>query len=259
MQKKKKALTSKKSLLKKSIAVPKKSFSKEIERTKTGINGFDELVEGGIPRGAFVLLSGGTGTGKSIFGMNFLASGIDLNEPGVYISLEESYDENRLQMQLFGWDIEEMQRQKKLIIAQPKMYDFDRLIELLQDAVTSIGAKRVVIDSISILELYFKDKFDTRHSIINLSTALKEIGVTTIAITEIDEGTGRLSRDSVEEFVSDGVIVLHIEKKDNIMSRAISVRKMRATNHSMKIHPMKIEKKKGIVIYPFEESFEDYK
>jgi KaiC/GvpD/RAD55 family RecA-like ATPase len=231
----------------------------EIIRIKTGVEGFDDLIEGGIPRSAFVLLSGGTGTGKSIFGMNFLAHGAKNDEPGVYVSLEEGFDENKKQMALFGWEMDEMQKQKKLLVLQPKIYNFDKLVESIQEAIYSIKAKRVVIDSISILELYFEDKFNTRRSILELARTLKGLDVTTIAITEADENTGKLSRDSVEEFVADGVIMLYLDKRENLMSRAIGVRKMRATNHSLRIHPVQIKKPKGMIIYPFEQSFEEFK
>jgi len=233
--------------------------SSKIERVKIGVEGFDELIEGGIPNDSFVLLSGGTGTGKSIFGINFLAYGAEHDEPGVYVSLEEGYEENVKQMALFGWGLEELQKQKKLLILQPKMYNFDKLIESIQDAVYSIKAKRVVVDSVSILELYFEDKFKTRRSILDLAKTLKGMGVTTLAISEIDDREGGLSREGVEEFVADGVIILYLDKKENLMNRAIGIRKMRATNHSLKIHPVKIEPKKGMVVYPFEETFEDYK
>jgi KaiC/GvpD/RAD55 family RecA-like ATPase len=231
----------------------------DIVRIKTGIEGFDELIEGGIPKDSFVLLSGNTGTGKSIFGMNFLAYGARNNEPGVYVSLEEGYEANKAQMNIFGWNLDELQKNDSLMIIQPKIYNFDKLVEAIQTAIYRSKAKRVVIDSVSLFELYFEDKFNTRRSLLDLAKTLKNLGVTTLAITETDEGSGRLSRDSVEEFVSDGVIVLLIDKKENQMNRAISVRKMRATNHSLKIHPIKIEKKKGIKVYPFEETFEEFK
>ena len=229
-----------------------------VNRVKTGIEGLDELIEGGIPQGAFVLLSGGTGTGKSIFGINYLAYGAQHGEPGVYISLEEGYEENKLQMNLFGWDIEKLQKEKKLLILQPKIYNFDKLVETIQDTITSIGAKRVVIDSISILELYFEDPFKTRRNILELGRIMKGLGVTTLAISEIDEGSVGISRQGVEEFVSDGVIMLFLQKKENLMSRAINIRKMRATNHSLRVHPMQIQKPHGIIVYPFEETFEEF-
>ncbi|MEK6959083.1 MAG: ATPase domain-containing protein [archaeon] len=239
-------------------SAPGKENSKSIVRLKTGVKGFDELVDGGIPQGSFVLLSGATGTGKSIFGMNFLAYGANNDEQGIYISLEEGYSSNKTQMNQFGWNLDELQKNKKLLILQPKIYDFDKLVESIQDSIVALGAKRVVIDSISVLDLYFEDKFKTRRNILDLAKTMKNMGVTTIAICEIDEASMQISRDGVEEFVSDGVIVMLLDKRDNFLKRAISIRKMRATNHSLKIHPVQIKKPTGIIIYPFEETFEQF-
>jgi KaiC/GvpD/RAD55 family RecA-like ATPase len=247
----------KKSKLKKiqSPTTPKEDL---VDRVITGVEGFDELIEGGIPRSSFILLSGGTGTGKSIFGMNFLAHGANNGEPGIYVSLEEGYEENKLQMGLFGWDLDQFQKEKKLMILQPKIYNFDKLLESIQNAIYSIKAKRVVIDSISILELYFEDKFKTRRNILDLAKTIRAMGVTTLAIAEIDDVTGGISREGVEEFVADGVIILFLDKKENMLNRAISVRKMRATNHSLKIHPLKIKRPGGVIVYPFEETFNEF-
>jgi KaiC/GvpD/RAD55 family RecA-like ATPase len=230
----------------------------DVERVKTGVEGFDELVEGGLLKNSFILLSGATGTGKSIFAMNFLAHGAMNGENGVYVSMEEGYDANKSQMKMFGWDIDQLQKEKKLIILQPKIYDFDKLVESIQDSIAFIDAKRVVIDSISILQLYFEDKFKTRRSILDLAKTLKNMGVTTIAIAEVDESTPNLSRENVEEFVADGVIVMYLDKQENLLKRGIGVRKLRSTNHSLKIHPMQIKKPNGIVVYPFEETFSQF-
>ena len=230
----------------------------KVTRVLTGVQGFDELVEGGIPIGSFVLLSGGTGTGKSIFGMNFLVQGANNDEPGIYVSMEEGYDENKTQMALFGWDLEDLQNRKKVMIMQPKMYNFDKLMETILNEIYAVKAKRVVIDSISLLELYFEDKFKTRRSILDLAKALKGAGVTTIAIAEIDDQSGGISREGVEEFIADGVVILYLDKKENMFDRAISVRKMRATNHSLKVHPVRIKRPGGVIVYPNEESFSEF-
>lgn len=230
----------------------------DIQRVKTGVKGFDELVEGGLLRNSFIILSGATGTGKSIFAMNFLAHGAMNGEPGVYVSMEEGYDANKVQMKMFGWDIDQLQKERKLIIMQPKIYDFDKLVEGIQDAISSIDAKRVVIDSISVLQLYFEDKFKTRRSILDMAKTLKHMDVTTIAIAEVDESTPNLTRENVEEFVADGVIVMYLDKQENLLKRGIGVRKLRSTNHSLKIHPMQIMKPNGVVVYPFEQSFSKF-
>lgn len=229
-----------------------------VSRIKTGVKGFDELVEGGLPKNSFILLSGGTGTGKSIFGINFLVEGTEAGEAGLYVSLEEGFEENKNQMKLFGFDIDKLEKEKKLFILQPKMYNFEKMLESIQNAVYSIKAKRIVIDSISLFELYFEDKFQIRRSILDIAKMLKEMEVTTLAISEIDATSGNFSREGVEEFVADGVIVLYLDKKNNLLSRAISIRKMRSTNHSLKIHPVKIKRPGGFEVFPFEETFNEF-
>ena len=231
----------------------------EVLRLQTGIEGFDELIDGGIPENSFTLVSGGTGTGKSIFCINFLASGAAKGEPGVYVSLEEGYNENKRQMDMFGWGIEKLQKEGKMLILQPKIYNFEKLIESIQDAIDSIGAKRLVLDSISVFEVYFEDQFKTRRNILDLARTLKEMGVTTLAISETTDEVKGMSRHGVEEFLSDGVIILYLTKRGNTFSRAVSIRKMRATNHSLKIHPIEIKPPNGIVVYPFEEVFNEIK
>jgi len=229
-----------------------------VQRVALGIKGFDELVEGGVPKNSFILLSGGTGTGKTIFAMHFLASGALNGEKGVYVSLEEGYDQNNIQMRNFGMDLDELVKKKQLVILQPKVYDFDKLLESILDAIDSVGAKRVVIDSISVLELYFEDRFKTRRSLVDLAKAIKNTGATTLAISEASQDDLNMSRSGVEEFVADGVIILYLNNKENVLNRAISIRKMRATNHSLKIRPVHIKKDEGFVVYPQEESFEQF-
>jgi len=218
----------------------------------------DELIEGGLPEKSLVVVTGACGTGKSIFGMNFLVEGASKGETGVYISLEEAVEENIREMALFGWPIRELVDQKKLLIAQPELYDFDKLKNHIEDVVTKVHAKRVVIDSSSLIGLYFKDAFKVRRALIELASLLKRLGCTSIVINEVAEAGDGLSTYGVEEFVADGVIVLYCEKKENLYSRAIAVRKMRSTNHSLRVHPIQIKSAGGITVFASEEVFTEF-
>ncbi len=233
------------------------SATEKMEVIESGIEGLDKILGGGLPKNSFILLSGTCGTGKSIFGMNFLIEGALRGEPGIYISLEESPDSSIQQMKLLGWPVDELVKKKKLLILQPELYNFDALLTTIEDSVEKIKAKRLVIDSISIIGMYFADPYKVRKSLLGLGSLLKKVKCTTIAIDEIREGTPSLSSYGVEEFVADGVIVLYLIKRSNIYVRAILIRKMRGLDHSTKIHPMEIKLPKGMVIYPSQELFEE--
>ncbi|MFH1234041.1 MAG: ATPase domain-containing protein, partial [Candidatus Diapherotrites archaeon] len=173
---------------------PSPAMQQVIARMPTGISGFDELVEGGIPKDFLVLLSGSTGTGKSTFAMNFLVEGIRMGQHGCYISLEESIDETVRQMTMFNWDINKMISSGNLALRKPELYDFDELLMTIEDAVTKVNAERLVIDSISLISLYFQDQFKVRRAIFDLEKSVKHLGCTTIALSEVPMLESRYSR-----------------------------------------------------------------
>jgi len=231
---------------------------KRVERVKTGVKGLDELIDGGIPRNSLVLVSGSTGTGKTTLGMQFLLQGILEGEKGVFISLEEPQEKTIMQMEAMGWPIKKFVERNLLIITQPELYDFDKLLTFIEDIVTKNNAKRLVIDSISLISLYFQEDFKIRRAILELERMLKKLDCTTLAISEVKENVDSFSLFGVEEFVVDGIIVLYYLRKETIFTRAIAIRKMRATEHSLKIHPIKIKSIEGIVVYPEEEIFTEF-
>lgn len=224
----------------------------KISRLSTGIPGFDKIVEGGVPGGSITLLAGSCGTGKSTFAMQFLYWGAKhCNEPGVYITLEEEPESLIQTMELFGWDIEGLIRQKKLMVIKPDVYKFDSIKQIISDAIDKIHAKRLVVDSYSVMLTYFKDPYEIRNGLVQLDREIKKMGCTALVISDINDDSVIFSTTGVEEFIVDGVIVLYLIKdRQNIhvyTMRAVSVRKMRATNHP--INPFKFEiTPMGIVI-----------
>lgn len=229
----------------------------KIVRIQTGIPEFDKLIEGGIPEKSIVLLSGPCGAGKSIFSMRFLVEGALMGEPGVYVSLKESIEETINQMRFFEWPVDNLIEQKKILVVQPELYNFDALLTTLEDTIDRIHAKRLVIDTISILGMYFEDPYKIRKSLLDLGYMLKKLGCTTIAISEIDETQKNLSPYGVEEFVADGVVILYYLKikKGSEFLRALTIRKMRSTRHSKRVHRFEIKQKGGVLIYPKETIF----
>ncbi|MFH0868841.1 MAG: ATPase domain-containing protein, partial [archaeon] len=223
-------------------------------RLQTGISGMDNLMEGGIPEKSLVLLSGSAGTGKTIFAFQWLVTGALANEPGVYVAMEEDPDQIVIEMERFGWPIRKLIKDKKLIIIRPELYKYDLFMTAIEDAMDKIDAKRLVVDSMSVIGLYFENPYKVRRAVFDLNRTIKRLGVTTMVITEIREGSQAISTYGVEEYVADGVIVLYYLRRENMFLRAVAIRKMRYTDHSNKIHPIKISDT-GITVYGAEEIF----
>ena len=220
-----------------------------MERVPTGIKGLDDLIGGGFPKGSTILVTGGPGTGKTTFGMNFLVSGcLKFKEKGLYISLEEDIERVRRSMEIsFNWPLGQLIKKGFLKMVKAELYDFDKLRMLIEDEVESIKAERLVIDPITILSLYFENPLEIRRGIIRLDKMLKKMGCTTILTCEIPEGMSGISSFGVEEFTSDGIIILKLFQKKGKYFRTLTIRKMRATKHEIGLHPMEITKD-GIVV-----------
>lgn len=212
----------------------------KVRRISTGVRDIDKLIEGGVPENTLTLISGACGTGKSILGSHFLIEGARNGEPGIYVALEEGPDQIIDEMEKFGWPASELIKKKKLAVIRPDLYQYDTFLTTVEDTIKKIGAKRLVLDSISVIGLYFEDPYRVRKSIYDMSRTLKDLGVTTYLITEVREGSPEISTFGVEEYVADGAIILYYFKSGNNFTRALTIRKMRGTSHSTKIYGMKI-------------------
>ena len=222
-----------------------------IDRINSGITGFDSLISGGFPRKSSILLAGACGTGKSIFSMQFLYYGAKNDETGVYITLEQK-PENAIEiMKNFGWGIDELIKNKKLLVIKPEKENFASLNNCIKTAVKKIGARRLVIDSVSALSMYFKDEWEIRKNIKNLNWIIKDLDCTTLLVSDIKENLETYSLSGLAEFIVDGVVVLRIISKEagGGHTRALFVRKMRATDHSLDVFPMRIGSA-GIEVFP---------
>jgi KaiC/GvpD/RAD55 family RecA-like ATPase len=232
-------------------------------RTKTGITGLDELIGGGLVEGSSTLVSGGTGSGKTIFALQFLYHGAHkYDEPGVYVTLETRPNDLRVEAQQFGWDLEELEKKKSLIIidaassraglstsgkyALRRGFDITTLAEEIYRAVEDSKAKRLVIDCISALGMKFNEPSEVRSELFRISALLRELKVTSILTSEtIDTETH--SRAGVEQFVTQGLISLNLYEDGGTLKRNLLIWKMRQTSHSLKKHIFIIGKK-GIEI-----------
>jgi len=218
-----------------------------MERVKTGIPGLDELLEGGIPATAAVLVTGGSGTCKTTFGLQYLYAGAkQYNEPGIYVTVETSVKNLVWNIETFDWDLRALQDKNVLKIYRLH-FDTQRDIEsqivaqlgIISSLVKEMKAKRLVIDSTTSFGIWIKDQGELRNMLFKFSEGLKEIGCTTLLIAETRGGKTDFSAFGVEEFLADGVIALYFTPPN----RSIFVRKMRGTNHSKTVHPFEITKK----------------
>lgn len=222
-----------------------------IERVQTGIPGLDELLGGGIPRGASVVVAGGAGTGKSITAMQFIYNGATLfKEPGVFVTIQTNKQNLLWDMENFNWDLKALQDKSLLRIERLKFSPSDDMqdqvleqLTIIAKMVKSINAKRLVIDSISAIGVWFTTKGQLRNTLFRFLDALKEIGCTTILTAETQGEMHQLGTFGVEQYIADGVIALYFVPPN----RSLFVRKMRGTNHSKRIHPMDITNQ-GITI-----------
>ena len=213
-----------------------------MNRVKTGVPGLDELIEGGFPEGSSILVSGGPGVGKSILSLEYLYNGAKIyNEPGIYITLEEGPQNIWWNMQRFKWDLLSLEKDNlmKILKFEPSE-DFSQNLETqtkrIVEKAKEMGAKRMVIDSITALSFWLDSTAKIRYAIYILIEELRKINCTTILTSETSGRKNDLSRYGVEEFLVDGVVVLYFIPPNHF----IYIRKMRGTNNSTTIHPITI-------------------
>ncbi|MFH0987189.1 MAG: ATPase domain-containing protein [Candidatus Micrarchaeota archaeon] len=209
-----------------------------MERVPTGIEGLDRLIEGGFPRPSSILLTGATGSGKSILGIQYLYKGaVDHDEPGIMISIESYATGFQWYAERFNFDIGALQKKKKLIFTSYDPADFRKfelrtlhseIILQINRLIDQIGAKRLVIDSIAPIGHAITDRDAYRTLLYYISKAMKEKGVTTIFITE--KPKDKLTTYDFEQYVMDGVLELSFVPKDDALARTLIVHKMVATN-----------------------------
>jgi circadian clock protein KaiC len=227
-------------------------------KTPTGINGLDEITLGGLPTGRPTLVCGGAGCGKTLLSLEFLVRGIELyKEPGVFIAFEEKANELATNVASLGFDLEKLQNEKKLKIdyihvdkveiQETGEYDLEGLFIRLGYAIDSIGAKRVVLDTIENLFIGLTNEGILRSELRRLFQWLKNKGVTAIITGEKGEKT--LTRQGLEEYVSDCVILLDHRIVNQISTRRLRVVKYRGSLHGTNEYPFLIDED-GISVLP---------
>lgn len=242
----------------------------------------DELIEGGFVRGSMVLLTGIPGTGKTIFGLQFLYNGALAGENGVYVCVESTPEQVKVQAKRLGMDFDLLEKQEKIVFVELP-YDGTRFgfLKTIDQEAHRIGAKRMVFDNLATLNIRLGrfvslwgneadavanqssqvaaaaiesvDKMKLAHSIIE---QLRNVGTTTLLITFGNEGDGKLTTDEASEFLCDGIIQLYNLPIGIRYERSLRIGKMRSTKHSPYIHAFDITEK-GIVVKPVEAVYND--
>src|SRR6201997_2814061 len=226
------------------------SADRTLPKAPTGIQGLDEITLGGLPRGRPTLVCGSAGCGKNLMAMEFLVRGAtEYGEPGVFMAFEESTEELAQNVRSLGFDLDKLVRQKKLVldfvrvekneIEETGEYDLEGLFIRLNAAIDSVGAKRVVLDTIEALFSGLQNEGILRAELRRLFRWLKDKGVSAIITGE--RGEGALTRHGLEEYVSDCVILLDHRVTDQVSTRRLRIVKYRGTAPGTNEYPFLID------------------
>jgi KaiC/GvpD/RAD55 family RecA-like ATPase len=227
-----------------------------MKRILSYIKGFDDLIEGGFVEGSLNLLAGPAGSGKTLFAMQFIYRAAENGENCVYICLEESKKNLIRASAGFGWNIQKYIDAGRIILidigdaralsADDELISFATIQDLLLNLFSKHDLKRLVIDSLGSIGLYYDSLKDLRRAVFKFARFLKRYDVTTLLITESLEHSG-LTRFGIEQFIADSFIFLNLENIKGDLRRTIVVRKMRFTEHDITIRPVRITSK-GLVV-----------
>ncbi len=223
----------------------------KLEKSRSGIRGLDELTEGGLPKGRPTLVCGGPGSGKTLFAMEFLVRGVlEHDEPGVFVTFEEAPDELARNVASLGFDLSRLEAQGRLVVDHVRIdrseiedtgeFDLEGLFIRLGYAIDSVGARRVVLDTLESIFAALPNEFIVRSELQRLFRWLKERGVTVVITGE--RGDGQLTRQGLEEYVSDCVILLDHRVIDQISTRRLRIVKYRGTAHGTNEYPFLIDR-----------------
>jgi KaiC/GvpD/RAD55 family RecA-like ATPase len=249
-----------------------------MERINTGIKGLDEMLQGGLPKGRTILVVGSPGSGKTTFAMQFLVGGANVGEPGLYISLEEKPERTKSNLAAFGWDLDTLEHDGKITfidatelrkpsrrISQGAMSAEDRitlalpeitlgsLLRTIRKIAAEENTQRIVVDPITSLMLRYGEEAKRRRALLLFFDALQSLECSCIMISELR--TSVLERRfQLEEFLSEGVILLHTMVHEGNVIRGIQVEKMRGIAHDTQLRPYQITQS-GVEVFPKDRVF----
>lgn len=233
-----------------------------VEKLETGIPGFDLIGNGGIPKHRTTLVSGTSGSSKTVLAFQFIIEGIRKKEErGIFVTFEESPEDIRKNMNSFGWEVEKYEREGKLIFIDGSptngfndyiagKYDLGALIARIENAAKRINATRLSMDSIGAIFNRFINKTIIRNELFRISSALKQLKLTSLMTAERIQEYGDVARYGVEEFVADNVIILRNVLLEERRQRTIEILKFRGTSHQKGEYTFTIIPNEGIVVIP---------
>lgn len=237
-----------------------------LNKAPTGITGFDDITRGGLPAGRPTLICGSAGCGKSLFATEFLVRGArQYNEAGVFVTFEETAEDIKKNVASLGFDLNQLIAQKKIVLEHVRVerseidengeYDLEGLFIRLGYAIDTVKAKRVVLDTIEALFSGFTNQAILRAELRRLFGWLKDRGITTVITAE--RGDGTLTRQGLEEYVSDCVVLLDHRVQGQISTRRLRVVKYRGTTHGTNEYPFLIDEH-GVSVMPITAAGMDY-
>ncbi len=227
---------------------------------RTGIQGLDELLNGGVPEKHMIAVIGDMGTGKTTIALQFLMQGLKNGERAVYMSLEEQESEIKESAGSYGWDIQKYIDNGSLALIRLDPNDvkttLTRIKNEMPGLIKKFGAARLVVDSITLFEMMFADEAERRLNLFEMFSLLKDTGVTALITSEASRDGVYASRYGLVEYVSDGVIILRYVRPDELrdVKLAVEVVKMRRHKHSRSIKPYDITDE-GLVVHSESEVF----
>ncbi|MBA3466464.1 MAG: circadian clock protein KaiC [Gemmatimonadaceae bacterium] len=232
-----------------------------VQKLRTGISSLDIIAKGGLPKNRTTLISGTAGSGKTVFAVHFLAAGIELGEPGVFVTFEEAADDIRRNMRSFGWDLAQWEKDGMLtfVDASPDphidsveagSFDLGALVARVENAVRKVKATRVAVDSLGAVFSQFSDQAMVRSELFRISAALKAMGVTAVLTAERTDDHGPVARFGVEEFIADNVMILRNALEAETRRRTIEILKFRGCDHQKGEYPFTIVPHGGVIVIP---------
>lgn len=233
----------------------------EVARLTGAERGLHVITRGGLPKGRLTLVTGTAGSGKTIFASQFLANGIALGEPGVFVTFEERPARLRSDVRSFGWEIEQWERSNDwaFVDASPNHldemdtsgdFDLSPLIARVRFAIEKVGARRVAIDSVGALVTRFEDRAPARQALFQLGAALEDLGVSTVMTGERSEDYGPVGQFGFEEFLADSVLLLRNALRGEKRRRTIEVLKLRGGSHHRGEHLFTLQPSSGLTVVP---------